>query len=77
MIAGADDAICPPVNGHILAKLIPNSRLEVLDEGHLFVIAQPQITANLVRDVLGAEHVSTPANETRRPWHAAMHADGV
>jgi poly(3-hydroxyalkanoate) depolymerase len=76
VVAGADDPICPPINGHILAKLIPNSRLEVLDEGHLFVVSQPQITANLIRDFLGAEHVSVPAAETRRPWHAAMHADG-
>lgn len=52
VLSGADDPICPPVNGHILAKLIPNSRLEVLDEGHLFVVAEPQLTADLIRDFL-------------------------
>lgn len=76
VLSGADDPICPPINGHILAKLIPNSRLEVLDDGHLFVIAQPEITAGLVRGFLDGEHAVAPAASTRRPWHAAMHADG-
>jgi len=75
VLAGADDPICPPLNGHILAKLIPNSRLEVLDEGHLFVIAQPQITADLVRDFLEGENAIQTKSEHRRPWSAAMHAD--
>lgn len=76
VLAGADDPICPPINGHILAKLIPNSRLEVLDEGHLFVVAQPQITASRIRDFLDGDHASVPASTTRRPWSAALHADG-
>lgn len=75
VLSGADDPICPPINGHILARLIPNSRLEVLDEGHLFVIAQPAITARLIRQFLDGDHARESAEDSRRPWHAAMHAD--
>lgn len=52
VIGGADDPICPPVNSHILAKLIPNSRLHILDEGHLFVVADPEATAGLIQPFL-------------------------
>lgn len=55
VIGGADDPICPPVNSHLIAKLIPNSRLEILDEGHLFVVARPDLTAKLVREFLASE----------------------
>lgn len=74
VLAGADDPICPPVNGHILAKLIPNSRLEVFDDGHLFMIAQPALTAGRVLEFLDSEHARTPAGEAQRPWSAAAHA---
>ena len=69
ILSGADDPICPPLNGHILAKLIPNSRLEILDEGHLFVVAQPEITAGFIRDFL--QHESAPADGAS-PWTVAM-----
>ncbi|MGQ0619955.1 MAG: poly(3-hydroxyalkanoate) depolymerase [Panacagrimonas sp.] len=75
VLVGADDPICPPINGHILAKLIPNSRLEVMDEGHLFVIAQPQIAADLVHEFLDTDNAAQTTSEHRRPWSAAMHAD--
>lgn len=77
VLSGADDPICPPLNGHILAKLIPNARLEVLDEGHLFVVAQPELTAQRVRAFLDGDHAHDAEADTRRPWRAAMHADGV
>jgi poly(3-hydroxyalkanoate) depolymerase len=54
VISGADDPICPPINGHILAKLIPNSKLEIVDEGHLFLVAEPQLSARLIRAFLDA-----------------------
>lgn len=76
VLAGADDPIAPPINGHILAKLIPHSRLEILDEGHLFMIAQPEITAGLVRQFLDGDH--TPSEvASPKPWSTAMHADVV
>lgn len=74
VLAGADDPICPPINGHLLAKLIPHSRLEMLDDGHLFMIAQPEMSARLVRDFLDAEHVTSDM-DSPKPWSTAMHAD--
>ena len=52
ILAGSDDPIIPLVNMRILASLIPNSRLSVIDDGHLFLVTQaktvtPQITAFL------------------------------
>ena len=35
---GRDDSLVPVTNGHILARLIPNARLEVIDDGHLFIV---------------------------------------
>ena len=41
IIMGADDRLIPPSNGAIMAKLIPNARLEVLpDCGHLFLLSK-------------------------------------
>ncbi len=55
VISGVDDPICPPINGHILARLIPQSRLEILDDGHLFVVAQPEVSAGRIRGFLDIE----------------------
>jgi pimeloyl-ACP methyl ester carboxylesterase len=30
----------PPVNGRILARLIPNARLQMIDDGHLFMVTR-------------------------------------
>ncbi len=47
VVMGHDDPIVPMVNGQILAKLIPNSRLEVMACGHLFIVTMPRETAKL------------------------------
>jgi poly(3-hydroxyalkanoate) depolymerase len=52
VLSGGDDPIVPPVNGHILASLIPRARLEILPCGHLFVVSLAGETARLVRDFL-------------------------
>lgn len=52
VLGGADDPICPPVNSHFLAKVIPHSQLHILDEGHLFAAADPATTAALIRQFL-------------------------
>lgn len=70
VLAGADDPIAPPLNAHLLAKLIPNARLEIIDDGHLFVVALPEISATLVREFLDADH-ATPAQATAKPWAQA------
>ncbi len=39
IIMGDDDQIVPPINGKLLAKLIPNARLEIIEGGgHLFML---------------------------------------
>ena len=45
VLAGRDDPIVPLVNGRILANLIPNARLEIIDDGHLFMVTRPDETA--------------------------------
>jgi poly(3-hydroxyalkanoate) depolymerase len=53
VIAGGDDPIVPPVNGHILARLIPDARLHVVPGGgHLFLLERPAEIATLVTDFL-------------------------
>jgi pimeloyl-ACP methyl ester carboxylesterase len=47
--------LVPVANGHILARLIPNSRLEVIDDGHLFIVAQPVETARRIERFLEGE----------------------
>jgi poly(3-hydroxyalkanoate) depolymerase len=54
ILMGRDDPLVPVVNGHILARLIPNARLEVIDDGHLFIVARPQETARRIEQFLEA-----------------------
>lgn len=51
VVHGTFDEMLPVQNGHMIAGLIPDSRLEVLDGvGHLFFWEEPQRTADLVRE---------------------------
>lgn len=54
VMAGRDDPIVPPVNGRILAALIPNARLCLVDDGHLFLLSLPNQMAPLVREFLSS-----------------------
>jgi poly(3-hydroxyalkanoate) depolymerase len=59
VLAGDDDPIVPLVNGRILARLIPNSNLQVVPGGgHLFVLEHPDAIAEQVSDFLAAPDVS-------------------
>jgi hypothetical protein len=49
---GRDDPLVPPVNGHILAGLIPNAELRMIDDGHLFIVTLPVETATLIETFL-------------------------
>ena len=53
VVMGHDDPIVPMVNGQILARLIPNSRLEVMACGHLFIVTMPRETAKLFQQFVG------------------------
>jgi poly(3-hydroxyalkanoate) depolymerase len=55
VISGDDDPIVPLVNGRILRKVIPRSRLEVIaGGGHLFLLERPAEVAALTADFLRA-----------------------
>ena len=42
VLTGEDEPVVPVVNGRILARLIPNARLEIIrGGGHLFLLEQP------------------------------------
>jgi poly(3-hydroxyalkanoate) depolymerase len=52
ILAGRDDPIVPLANGRLMARMIPNSRLEILDDGHLFMVTRPVETAAIVEKFL-------------------------
>ena len=52
VLMGRDDPLVPPVNGRILARLIPNARLQMIDDGHLFMVTRPAETAETIEAFL-------------------------
>jgi pimeloyl-ACP methyl ester carboxylesterase len=52
VLMGCDDPLVPVVNGRILAHLIPNARLEIVDDGHLFMVTRPKETAERIEKFL-------------------------
>ncbi len=61
VLAGNDDPLIPLINARLIARLIPHSRLEVVDDGHLFLITDPQRFAPLIRRFL-----AEPPTQQRR-----------
>ena len=55
ILMGRDDPLVPVANGHLLARLIPNARLEVIDDGHLFIVTRPVETARRIERFLAHE----------------------
>ncbi|ABC63551.1 Poly(3-hydroxyalkanoate) depolymerase [Erythrobacter litoralis HTCC2594] len=55
VMMGDDDQIVPVINGKILARMIPNARLEVVEGGgHLFLLTHADESIALIRDFLDA-----------------------
>jgi pimeloyl-ACP methyl ester carboxylesterase len=52
VLAGSDDPIVPLVNGRIMARLLPNARLEVYDDGHLGLLTRSTELAATVEEFL-------------------------
>ena len=52
VMAGTDDPLIPVVNARMLAKLIPDAKLQLVENGHLFIVTQPQSSAKTVEDFL-------------------------
>ena len=60
IMMGGDDQIVLPINGRILASLIPHSRLvEIADGGHLFLLTHEEESMHEIRRFLDA-----PATES-------------
>jgi poly(3-hydroxyalkanoate) depolymerase len=55
VLMGSDNPLVPPINGHILASLIPNAELRMIDDGHLFLVTRPAETAALIEAFLAGE----------------------
>jgi poly(3-hydroxyalkanoate) depolymerase len=54
VLMGRDDPLVPMMNGRILASLIPNSRLEIIEDGHLFMVTSPGETAHRIEKFLAS-----------------------
>jgi poly(3-hydroxyalkanoate) depolymerase len=52
ILAGTDDPIVPSLNARIMARIMPNARLKLMDDGHLFMLTRPGETAAIIEDFL-------------------------
>ena len=52
VLSGTDDPLIHVANAKLLAHLIPKARLELIDDGHLFVVTDPEGTARAVEAFL-------------------------
>lgn len=56
VMAGDDDPIVPLINARILARRIPNSRLQIVDCGHLFLLTRANRLAPDIERFFGVSH---------------------
>ncbi len=61
VLMGESDRIVPLVNGKLLARLIPNARLETVPGGHLFMVSRPAETFPLIRRFLAGPDMESVA----------------
>ena len=52
ILMGRDDPLVPLANGRLMARLIPRAELEILDDGHLFIVTRPEETARRIEEFL-------------------------
>jgi pimeloyl-ACP methyl ester carboxylesterase len=55
ILMGREDPLVPVANGQILARLIPNARLEILDDGHMFLVTRAAEAAQRIEAFLAGE----------------------
>jgi poly(3-hydroxyalkanoate) depolymerase len=55
VLMGRDDPLVPPINGRILARLIPDARLQMIDDGHLFMVTRPVEAAMAIEAFLNEQ----------------------
>jgi poly(3-hydroxyalkanoate) depolymerase len=70
VMAGDDDPIVPLVNARVLARLIPNARLEVFDCGHLFLLTRLERSVQTIDAFLRA--VPMPGDSREMPGVIAI-----
>lgn len=58
VLAGSGDQVVPAANGFQLARLLPESRLHVLEGGHLCVFDPDGPAPDLLRDFVAADELS-------------------
>jgi poly(3-hydroxyalkanoate) depolymerase len=58
VLMGRDDPLVPVINGRVLARLIPNAQLRLIDDGHLFMVTRPKETAAMIEAFLAGGSVS-------------------
>lgn len=52
ILAGRDDPIVPSANARLMARLMPNAKLKILDDGHLFLVTSPIESAAIIETFL-------------------------
>jgi poly(3-hydroxyalkanoate) depolymerase len=52
ILAGRDDPIVPSINSYVMARIMQNARLVIMDEGHLFMVTRPAETAAIIEKFL-------------------------
>jgi pimeloyl-ACP methyl ester carboxylesterase len=52
ILSGTDDPVVPPINARIMARLIPNARLHLFEDGHLGLLTSADDLAPVVRHFL-------------------------
>ncbi|WP_423395582.1 poly(3-hydroxyalkanoate) depolymerase [Burkholderia sp. LMG 21824] len=65
VIAGNDDPIVPLINARLLALMIRKARLQIVDDGHLFIVNRVHDVASLVRKFL-TDGLSAPEESASR-----------
>jgi poly(3-hydroxyalkanoate) depolymerase len=60
VLAGRRDQIVPPVNGRILARLIPRAQLRIVDGGHLFLVSRATQVMPTIDEFLGRSVADPP-----------------
>ena len=66
VLMGSDDPLVPVINGRILAQLIPNARLRLIDDGHLFMVTRPKEAAAMIEAFL-SEESAVPEEKSSPP----------
>jgi len=61
VMMGRDDPIVPPINGRILAAMIPHAHLHLINDGHLFLHSSTAEAVEKIAEFLTLEHASTLA----------------